>query len=69
MKRKLIVITATGIISLSLLAGCGNRSKSGKLVIWHDKEDAIVDVLEEAVHEKLPDLEFEFIRKENLTVH
>ena len=67
MKRNIIVLASTSIMTLSLLAGCGGRSKSGKLVIWHDKEEAIVNVLEEAVHEKLPDLEFEFIRKENLT--
>ena len=60
------ILTAAALVSLSTTS-CGNRTKSGPLVIWHDKEDSVIEVLEEAIHEKLPDLEFEFIRKENLT--
>ena len=68
MKNSIKVISLVGACLVSLLGtSCGNRKKDGPLVIWHDKEEGVIDVLSDAISSKLPDVEFEFIRKENLT--
>jgi arabinogalactan oligomer/maltooligosaccharide transport system substrate-binding protein len=51
---------------LSTLTGC-NNSRSGKIVIWHDKTDAVVKVLSDAIKEQLPNENVEFVHKDSLT--
>lgn len=69
MKRNVKRILSLGfLISVGFsLNSCGNYTKDGPLVIWHDKEDSVIKILEDSLHEKLPNQQFEFIRKENLT--
>lgn len=68
MKNSIKIIALVSVFVASIASSsCGNRVKSGPLVIWHDKEDDIINVLETAIKKEAPQLEFEFIRKENLT--
>ena len=62
-----LLLSLTFVSSLFSVTSCGHYTKTGPLVIWHDKEDSVIEILENALHEKLPNQEFEFIRKENLT--
>lgn len=68
--RKVISI----ILILSLLfgiCGCGNTqmdaAEANKLVIWHDKEEAVIATLEEYLKTTLPDIEIVFEKKASLT--
>ena len=68
MKRVSKLLLSFAVISTILpLTSCNKYVKEGPLVIWHDKEDSVISIIEETLHEKLPNQEFEFIRKENLT--
>ncbi|MEN6339102.1 MAG: extracellular solute-binding protein, partial [Clostridiaceae bacterium] len=59
-----IVLTA-GILPLS---GCAKKEvDTNHIVIWHDKEDAVVEVLQAAFAEALPDVTVELVRKDGLT--
>ena len=56
------------LLSLSMLLGlsaCGGTKPSGadanKLVIWHDKEDAVVEALSAYLTDAVPDLELSLI--------
>lgn len=65
MKYKLSILL---VISLVLFtSACGPRQKSDTLIIWHDKEEAIAEVIYEAVSEYLPDIKIDLIRKESMT--
>ena len=65
MKHKLIIIL---IIMLVIhLAACQNPNQDHKIIIWHDKEQAVVQVIEQTLMTHLPDIEVELIRKESLT--
>lgn len=62
------------ILMLSLLVGicgCGNSqmdaAEGNKLVIWHDKEDAVIAALDEYLKTTLPDIEIVFEKKASLT--
>ena len=62
------------ICILLLLTGCsgdsgGRDGNSGPvaLTIWHDKEPAVIAVLEEAVQELAPDITVTFEKKTGLT--
>ena len=68
MKRVSKLLLSFAVISTILpLTSCNKYVKEGPLVIWHDKEDSVISIIEETLHEKLPNQKFEFIRKENLT--
>ena len=61
-------------MAMSLLAGmtaCGQQSvdpaEVNKLVIWHDKEDAVITALESYLAEAVPELEIVFEKKTSLT--
>ena len=52
-----------------VLTGCGkkNTSSSQSIVIWHDKEDAVIKVLEKHLKETVPEVEVTFEKKTGLT--
>ena len=69
MKRILsILLCACMILSL---AACGeptlDPAEANKLVIWHDKEDAVIAALESYLAKAAPDLEIIFEKKTSLT--
>ena len=53
------------------LAACGSGGATGtdanKLVIWHDKEDAVISALTEYLSQAVPDLDIQFEKKTSLT--
>lgn len=53
------------------LAACGEQTldpaEANKLVIWHDKEDAVIAALESYLSTAVPDLEIVFEKKTSLT--
>lgn len=50
------------------LAGCGSQEvDAGSIVIWHDKEDAVAEVLQSYLNEALPDLTITLEKKTSLT--
>ena len=53
------------------LAACGSGGATGtdanKLVIWHDKEDAVISALSEYLSQAVPDLNIQFEKKTSLT--
>lgn len=50
------------------LAGCGSQEvDTGSIVIWHDKEDAVAEVLQNYLNEALPDLNITLEKKTSLT--
>ncbi len=62
------------VIVLCFLAGacgCGNRQaepeKENQLVIWHDKEEAVITAMEEYLLTSAPELEVVFEKKTSLT--
>lgn len=56
---------------LAGLAGCGGQEPAAadakKLVIWHDKEDAVVEALQSCLTSAVPELEIVFEKKTSLT--
>lgn len=69
MKRVLAVVLM--LCLLVGICGCGNAQmnveETNKLVIWHDKEEAVIVALEEYLKETLPDIEIVFEKKASLT--
>lgn len=53
-----------GLVSCSKPAG---SQDTNKLVIWHDKEDAVIAALSDYLSEAVPDLEIVFEKKTSLT--
>lgn len=52
------------------LVSCGNNANpedAKKLTIWHDKEDAVIEALSNALSDAVPDLEIVFEKKTSLT--
>ena len=69
MKRLTALLLA--LTMLLGLAACGGPKPSdadmNKLVVWHDKEDAVVEALSAYLGEAVPDLEIVFEKKTSLT--
>lgn len=69
MKRLTALLLA--LVMLLGLTACGGPKPSdadaNKLVIWHDKEDAVVEALSAYLAETVPDLEIVFEKKTSLT--
>ena len=70
MKRCVSILLALAM--LLTLAACGGKSgadaaDANKLVIWHDKEDAVVQALQDYLAKAAPDLEITFEKKTSLT--
>lgn len=64
--KKRIAITLAGLLAVAGLSSCGGSDDS-TLVIWHDKTDAVVEVLQKAIEEKLPEEKVEFVRRDSMT--
>ena len=45
----------------------GDSTDANRLVIWHDKEDAVIAALEERLSQAVPELEIVFEKKTSLT--
>lgn len=70
MKKRLFSILMAVTASLGLLGGCGQAKANvddKTIVIWHDKEDAVVEVLEEKLSELEPDIHVVLEKKSDLT--
>lgn len=69
MKRLTALLLA--LVMLLGLAACGGPAAStadaGRLVIWHDKEDAVVQALSGYLTQAVPELEIVFEKKTSLT--
>ena len=69
MKRLTALLLA--LVMLLGLTACGGPKPSdagaNKLVVWHDKEDAVVEALSAYLAEAVPDLEIVFEKKPSLT--
>lgn len=67
MKRFSAIIIACLFAVLPFgLAGC-NQKDENKITVWHDKEDAVIRVLDDEIKAANLGFEVEFIRKEGLT--
>lgn len=62
-----MLLAAIMTLSLASCARGGARDDSGKLVIWHDKEDAVIEALSAYLGEAVPDIEVVFEKKTGLT--
>lgn len=69
MKRCISLFLA--VIMIFSLTSCGDvtadSAKSDHLVIWHDKEDAVIEALSAYLTEAVPELEVTFEKKTSLT--
>ncbi len=71
MKRFVSIILSMAI-AVTSLTGCASASGKGKtddhtIVIWHDKEDAVVEVLEDKLKNLQPDINVVLEKKSDLT--
>ena len=66
--KRILAILLTALLALSL-GGCSARKEvdASKLVIWHDKEDAVVEALSAYLAEACPEIEVTFEKKTSLT--
>ncbi len=68
MKRFLAILLAlTMLLGLAACTPAANPEDANKLVIWHDKEEAVIAVLEAYVAAACPGLEITFEKKTSLT--
>lgn len=69
MKRFLALILA--LLMVFPLAACGQAGGSADdpntLVVWHDKEDAVIEALQTYLEKALPDVNVQFEKKTSLT--
>lgn len=68
MKRLLaILLTAALLLGLAACAPAAKPEDANKLVIWHDKEEPVIQVLVDFLATAAPELEVEFEKKSSLT--
>lgn len=69
MKRYLsLLLIAAMLLSVAACGGsAADPAEANRLVIWHDKEDAVVGALEDYLAEAVPELEIVFEKKTSLT--
>lgn len=68
--KRFVAILLCLCCMLSLAACSAQKDDSGndkKLVVWHDKEDAVVEAMQSYLHTAVPDLEIVFEKKTSLT--
>lgn len=68
--KRFVAILLCLCCMLSLAACSAQNDDSGndkKLVVWHDKEDAVVEAMQSYLHTAVPDLEIVFEKKTSLT--
>lgn len=72
MKKMLAVILCVGM-TVGLLSGCGKSGQQGEkndvttITIWHDKEDAVAEVLQEELEKLEPEVHVVLEKKSDLT--
>lgn len=68
--KKITTLFLTFLMSLALV-GCGQSNSTANdpntLVVWHDKEDAVIEVLQTYLQKELPDVNVQFEKKTSLT--
>lgn len=70
MKKRLFSILMTIATTVGMLTGCGNTKTQvddKTIVIWHDKEDAVVEVLQDKLSQLEPDIHIVLEKKTDLT--
>lgn len=68
MKRILaLLLAAAMLLSLAACGGGKTQTDPNRLVIWHDKEDAVIEALSVYLEEALPGVEVVFEKKTSLT--
>ena len=68
--KRLVSGLLVAAMSLGVLVGCGQnkqRSDPSTIVIWHDKEDAVAEVLQKKLEELEPDVHVVLEKKSDLT--
>lgn len=66
--KKYTILVFLLIILFVLTACVGKKGdKSSSIVIWHDKEDAVIEVLEKHLKAEVPEVEVTFEKKTGLT--
>lgn len=65
-KYKVLVLL---LATLFVLIGCSKKDSADNktIVIWHDKEDAVIEVLDKYLKESVPDITVQFEKKTGLT--
>lgn len=70
MKKRLFSILMTLTMTAGILTGCGSAKAQvddKTIVIWHDKEDAVVEVLQDKLSTLEPDIHVVLEKKSDLT--
>ncbi len=67
MKRILSIVLMLSLVIGMTACSSQDEQASNKLVIWHDKEEAVIETLEAHLQEKVPELEIVFEKKTSLT--
>lgn len=72
MKKALSILLSLSVIT-GLLTGCGGQGGSGTagdpntIVIWHDKEDEVAEILQKNLDKAVPDVKVVLEKKSDLT--
>lgn len=69
MKKVISIILCIVVISSTCLSGCGQKKEDGPvtITIWHDKEEDVARVLEDALNVLEPEINIVLEKKEGLT--
>lgn len=68
MGKRQIIFLISVLAVCCLLAGCGKKPSDGvTITIWHDKEDAIAEVLQTELDKLAPDIKVKLEKKNGLT--
>lgn len=68
MKRLItLILCLLMLLSLTACGGSSDSADANKLVIWHDKEEAVIAALSDYLAQAAPDLDVQFEKKTSLT--
>ena len=68
MKRLItLILCLLMLLSLTACGGSTDSADTNKLVIWHDKEEAVIAALSDYLAQAAPDLDVQFEKKTSLT--
>lgn len=68
MKRLItLILCLLMLLSLTACGGSTDSADASKLVIWHDKEEAVIAALSDYLAQAAPDLDVQFEKKTSLT--
>ncbi|MGN0157484.1 MAG: extracellular solute-binding protein [Lachnospiraceae bacterium] len=71
--RKVLSVIVAAVLTAGMLIGCGKQSEGTKedkevtITIWHDKEEAVANVLQEKLKPLEPDIHIVLEKKSDLT--